>query len=373
MSQTCQTETLLSTSETTQINMISNEKTRDAELGLVDDAKVIAKQPEPSPMLKYVSLVLLALQNTLLILTMRYVRTQKGDMFMSTTAVVMSEAFKVLSSLGIILYQEGSFPKFVQHLVDNIIKQPMDCVKVSIPSIIYVLQNNLLYVAVSNLDAATYQVSYQLKILTTAVFSVFMLNKQISKLQWTSLVILFIGVSVVQLQPTESKQKAPPAVEQNPMLGFICVVISCCMSGFAGVYFEKILKGTKGSVWLRNVQLGGLGVVIGLITMEINDGTKVTEKGFFHGYHSIVWFVIFLQSFGGLCVAVVVKYADNILKGFATSAAIILSCIASIYFFDFTLTLQFSLGASLVMYSVYMYSKYPVGASPSTDGKVNIR
>ena len=41
MSQTCQTETLLSTSETTQINMISNEKTRDAELGLVDDAKVI--------------------------------------------------------------------------------------------------------------------------------------------------------------------------------------------------------------------------------------------------------------------------------------------------------------------------------------------
>lgn len=117
-----------------------------------------AKQPEPSPMLKYVSLVLLALQNTLLILTMRYVRTQKGDMFMSTTAVVMSEAFKVLASLGIILYQEGSFPKFVQHLVDNIIKQPMDCVKVSIPSIIYVLQNNLLYVAVSNLDAATYQV-----------------------------------------------------------------------------------------------------------------------------------------------------------------------------------------------------------------------
>lgn len=345
-------------SPATNVDMMSNERIRDAELGLpAKEAKNIGAQPETSPMLKYISLVLLAVQNTLLILTMRYVRTQEGDMFMATTAVIMAETFKVLASLSIILYQEGSINRWAHHLIDNIVKQPMDCVKVSVPSIIYVLQNNLLYVAVSNLDAATYQVTYQLKILTTAIFSVFMLKKQISKLQWLSLVILFVGVSVVQLQPTESKQKSAPAVEQNPFLGFVCVVISCCMSGFAGVYFEKILKGTKASVWVRNVQLGFLGVIIGFVTMEINDGAKVTEKGFFFGYYSAVWCVIFLQSFGGLCVAVVVKYADNILKGFATSAAIILSCIASIYFFDFQLTLQFSIGACLVMYSVYMYIK----------------
>lgn len=119
-------------------------------------------QPETNPMLKYVSLVLLSVQNTLLILIMRYVRTQEGDMFMATTAVIMSETFKVLASLLIILYQEGSMTKWAQHLVDNIIKQPVDCIKVSVPSVIYVLQNNLLYVAVSNLDAATYQVFFMI-------------------------------------------------------------------------------------------------------------------------------------------------------------------------------------------------------------------
>jgi UDP-sugar transporter A1/2/3 len=214
-------------------------------------------------------------------------------------------------------------------------------------------------------------VTYQLKILTTALFSVIMLGKPLSRLQWVSLFILFCGVALVQVQPTDSSQSNVP-VKQNPFLGLVAVLVQCCLSGFAGVYFEKILKGTKQSIWLRNVQLGVIGSIIGFVTMEINDGQKVSEKGFFFGYDYVVWTVICLQSFGGLVVAVVVKYADNILKGFATSGAIIISCIAAIYFFNFQLSLQFFVGATLVIVSVYMYSKFvppqpPVSPPSSTQ------
>lgn len=43
------------------------------------------------------------------------------------------------------------------------------------------------------------QVLYQLKILTTALFSVILLRKALNWLQWVSLTILVSGVSMVQL------------------------------------------------------------------------------------------------------------------------------------------------------------------------------
>merc|ERR1712135_119050 len=89
----------------------------------------------------------------------------------------------------------------------------------------------------------------------------------------------------------------------------------------------------------------------------LNDGTQVAQKGFFFGYDWLVWFIVMFQALGGLLVAVVVKYADNILKGFATSAAIVVSCLASVYFFDYVITLQFTAGTSLVILSVYLYGK----------------
>ncbi|XP_033124564.1 UDP-galactose translocator-like [Anneissia japonica] len=310
--------------------------------------------------MKYISLVLLVFQNCMLILTMRYTRTLPGDMYFSTTTVVVTEAVK-MSTCVLILLVEHNFKifEFGHYLKQNIVDQPLDTLKVAVPAFIYMIQNNLLFIAVSNLSAATYQVSYQLKILTTALFSVVMLKRSLVWGQWFALFLLFIGVAVVQIQPADPSKRAGEAVhtDQSPLKGLLAVIASCVSSGFAGVYFEKILKGSKASLWLRNIQLGLLGAVLGLGAMWLKDGEAIQEKGFFFGYTKYVWMVIALQALGGLLVAVVVKYADNILKGFATSFSIIVSTVASVYLFNFSINIQFSVGASLVMLAIFLYGR----------------
>jgi len=307
---------------------------------------------------KYLSLVTLTGQNAVLGLSMRYARTRPGDMFISTTAVFLAELVKLFTCLGLVWNAEDrSFSQWWSALDKTIIKQPMDTVKVMVPSAVYLIQNNLLYVAASNLDVATYQITYQLKILTTAMFAVTMLGKKLLPTQWFSLLLLVGGVAMVQLSDVKEVKSAGP--DQSKVIGFSAALTACCLSGFAGVYFEKILKGSDISVWMRNVQLAMLSVPLGLLTSYVKDGGMISDKGFFHGYDNFVWFTVAQNALGGLLVAVVVKYADNILKGFACSLAIIITCVASIFIFDFSLSLQFTMGAGLVIGSIFLYGYQP--------------
>ena len=97
-------------------------------------------------------------------------------------------------------------------------------------------------------------------------------------------------------------------------------------------------------------------VMIAYITVYVKDAAAVRQQGFLGGYSSIVWTVVTVQAVGGLIVATVVKYADNVLKVFATSFSIVISCIISAFLFDFHPTMSFLVGASLVVTATVMYS-----------------
>ena len=107
---------------------------------------------------KYGSLSVLTIQNSLLILSMRYTRVQSGDMYITTTAVVLSETIKVLICLLVLFFQNQTLQQYFLFLYQNIILNWQDTLKLSIPALVYMIQNNLQYVAVSNLEAAVFQV-----------------------------------------------------------------------------------------------------------------------------------------------------------------------------------------------------------------------
>jgi UDP-sugar transporter A1/2/3 len=363
-----------------------------------------------------------------------------GQRYHASTAVFLNEVLKFAISLTLALYEimvspEASQSTTILGIFEELASAVFtrDSWKMAIPALLYTMQNSLQYFAAGNLDAATFQVTSQLKILTTAVFSVFLLGRVLDVRKWLSLVLLMVGVAVASypvgfsgetvLTIKELKETLAPHpprniwnlkalgnaaagqlnkrsatyegidedfANQNPRvqagIGLLALTTACILSGLAGVYFEKILKEPKKnvhtpSVWVRNVQLSFYSLWPALfIGVLFKDGEHIARDGFFAGYNSVVWTAVVMQALGGITVALVIKYADNIAKNFATSFSIILSFLASVSLFDFEITslvsvkldergsdpantAQYLLGTLTVLGATYLYSTAETRAS----------
>lgn len=86
-----------------------------------------------------------------------------------------------------------------QLLREEIVNKPGETMKLAIPAGIYTLQNNLLYVALSNLDAATYQVQEMGSSTFIGEFSGgFLANCQ---------VLLSFGAKILRISPKQQCRK----------------------------------------------------------------------------------------------------------------------------------------------------------------------
>lgn len=301
--------------------------------------------------LKAISLVILTGQSAAAALLMRQSRAGSVQ-WISQTAVILQEIMKGLLSLGIVL---GMGEK-----LSSVTASRREILRSGVPAFLYLLQNNLQYVALTYLDAATYAATYQLKILSTAVLSVWILRRHLNVQKWLALIVLVIGVVAVQAASLDQKRitfiSGIGKAASDRFIGLAAVMLATLCSGLAGVYFEKILKESSVSLWVRNVHLAVYSIILGLIGLAATDDLeRIRTDGFFVGYNFWTIVAVANNSFGGLLIAVVIKYADNILKNFSCSLAIVLTTVISQQFLGLRPSLLFHAGVFTVCYSVFLY------------------
>lgn len=319
--------------------------------------------------IKTLALLGLVFQNTGLTVAMRLSRMGKtsGDlMYIPSTAVIVSELLKLIISLGLRwnenrqMRKRGDKPRPIVSLFSR----EYDIDVLTLTSFLYVVQNHLQYLATASLPAAIYQVLVQMKIITAALFSYFFHSKALSVVQWVSIFMLTVGTIFVQLSAQSLK-----AVENvNMQLGLVAVLLSCVTSALAGVTQESTLKNGRLTLWERNTQICLLSVLLALLA-SFKDFKDIWTRGFFTGYTPLVGLVIVLHALGGLLVSIVVKQTSTIVKGFATSGSILLSCCISLVFIqDVRLSPGLVLGALIVSAATVGYnSKSFLGKSTASD------
>lgn len=256
--------------------------------------------------------------------------------------------------------------------------------KLLIPSGLFSLQNTLLFVAMANLEPTTFLVLYQSKILTTGILMVILLGRSFSPQKWFAMIVLLSGIILTQYNPNGRKIPAPG---ESLSTGLMAVLFCSLSSSIAGVVMEKFMKdGATSTTALPPSTLNGSGigshlsssspsvvynshlstknvhlsffsmVLVGIpVVFGIWSGADDVFVSVFHGVDEVVCAMIVNQALGGILVALCLRHADNILKTFATTCAIVVGGVVSHFLFGFVPSASFVLGSLTVMGAIVLY------------------
>jgi len=302
-------------------------------------------------------------QNTVAVLLLRWTQIIAITPYSSLVAVLMQElAVKLPASMILYAIECKGVCAASRALCNDVRTRPKEWGLLMVPAVLYTIQMTCLYIGYANVEPAVGQVTYQSKVFFTALFSICLLGKRQSSVQWLALAFLSFGIIAVQ-QSGAKKHKGERKVDahRNMFLGISALVLGAICVAIASVFFEMMLKSdSKPSLWLRNIQLALYGSILSIIGLLAFPDQTLSQPGlgiesWLVGFTPEVWFCICWQGLGGLIVALTIKHADNILRGFAQGVSIVVVAICSWVLFGFQMTPTFWLGACLVCFGTALY------------------
>lgn len=250
--------------------------------------------------------------------------------------------------------------------------------KVIILVILYSIANTVPLFAISRIGAPIFTVCIQLKIFTTAAFATVILGRQYSFTKWRALLLLVVGcvlvASPILKEPVIGGDSVRSGTELGlgeSVLGLGAVMVQVTISGFSAVYFEALLKDKEDvtTIWERNFQLAFYSVLFlttsyfvsnSMYTLPYNNSIASTQATYQHevfsGWSELTLGIALLQGAGGLIVAATLKYADAVLKCFATAVSIIIVSVVGYFFLDNDIDLFVGIGMLVTVISIFNYT-----------------
>jgi solute carrier family 35 (UDP-sugar transporter), member A1/2/3 len=338
--------------------------------------------------LQLVILVCLCLQTSGYCVLLSVSKTILQESYSNTEVLVLSELIKLIVSGALVLQSgddSGSNTRAICRLANLLLRGK----KLIVLVVLYSIANIIPFFAIHYIGAPTFTVIMQMKVFTTAGFSTVMLSRQYSSAKWRALVLLVIGVilvssPIINRSPAPQVPLAPGGVategEANEeggssygteVLGLCLTLIQATISGFTSVYFEGMLKDDNSSIWERNFQLAFYSVIC-MVLINISEGSAAmlfqslgwggndeeitAPAGFLRGWTVLAVVLALLQGAGGLLVAATLKYADAVLKCFATAVSIILTSVIGYFFLDNKIDMFVAIGFVTTVLSIFNYT-----------------
>eukprot|EP00948_MAST-09A_sp_MAST-9A-sp1_P003968 g3968.t1 len=259
----------------------------------------------------------------------------------------------------------------------------------AIPAFLYAVTDNLKFFFLELEAPAEYVLLWNFKIVATTFLLSCWLKRRYARQQWLGVGLLILGVMLAEfshissgISPNEvvpnnatSNNDSVPSSSQVPskssswtalFFGPFLTLVGATVAAFANVYCESLYKQdlTEEDMWVKNIRLYSFGIltnIIGLVVQSTNKTmtTSTKQVDLFFGFNIFVVLIIVNSSFGGLLIGYILKAIDNIAVIHADAIATVLSTILSFLLFGQEISGWFIIGASFVIFSIYLY-KIPI-------------
>lgn len=242
-----------------------------------------------------------------------------------------------------------------------------DALLFAAPAFVYFVNNNLIFVILAYVNSTTFQILSSLKTVFTGLLFRLILKRVLSDVQAVAILVLACGAAVSQFPVCTQQCNAETGELEDSVSGMQAAVggavalCTCVLSAFGGVYSELLLKkdGALHSIHLQNAILYSWGVLFNAVALLIRDRDAIASGGLLQGYAPIVGLLILNNACVGLAISAILKFANNLVRVFAHTAAMLLTMVLETLFMGAPLSPQLCTSILIVSSSTYLYNVHP--------------
>ncbi|KAJ8004694.1 hypothetical protein DPEC_G00138970 [Dallia pectoralis] len=337
--------------------------------------------------------------------------TQNKYDFLPASVNLLAEGLKLIFCLAMSLRVMVQERRSWQEMRCSSVPVFLSFMKWSIPAFLYFLDNLIIFYVMTYLQPAMAVLFSNFVILTTAILFRVVLKRRLTRVQWASLVILFLSiVSLTQGSGGNHKAIAMPGPRPRPFslpsnscllytqlkeqqrmdsnsstwssalpgqaeewmgkvmgslrslgVGHVLLVLQCFISSMANIYNEKIIKEgnqLQESVFIQNSKLYLFGILFNGLTLGVvsEDRGIMVHCGVFYGHNVYSLALVLVTAALGLSVAFILKFRDNMFHVLTGQITTVLVTAMSLFLFHFHPSLDFFLQAPVVLLAIYVYN-----------------
>ncbi|XP_046373610.1 probable UDP-sugar transporter protein SLC35A4 [Haliotis rufescens] len=274
--------------------------------------------------------------------------------FRSSSVILCTEVLKIVLSIAMLL------PELRRG--DMTMPSLSNCLLLMVPAVLYCINNNLSVYMQVQMDPTTYQILGNMKVATTAVLYRIIIQRKPTVVQWISIGLLSISGILDSYGGMQTEGAVRSGEMHLTVSGLIMLCTYCCISGFAGVYTEYILKKHyQTSLHVQNTLMYTFGIVLNGGAWALQEAWsgqgEDRRMDLFEGFTLKTWALVVSLAFNGLIMSAIMKHGSNITRLFIISSAMLVTTLLSVAIFQLALNMYYVLAFILVIVALYMYHR----------------